>query len=143
MKWTAIQEFYGWLRLDRPTEESGETFPPGYCHFPQLPEEFFKQITSEQLVVKIVKGYRVPHWELIANRRNEGLDTRIYARAAASHFGIDRFSDRQWEALAKSLPTTTDPQLCEQKQLPSPVRTEPQPRRRNWLGDRGKDWFRR
>ena len=25
-------ELYGWLKLDRPTEESGEPFPPGYCH---------------------------------------------------------------------------------------------------------------
>ncbi|MBI2818134.1 MAG: phage terminase large subunit family protein [Acidobacteria bacterium] len=137
-------ELYGWLRLERPTEESGDSFPPGYCHFPQLPEEFFKQITSEQLVVKIVKGYRVPHWELIANRRNEGLDTRIYARAAASHFGIDRFSDRQWEALAQTLQGTTDSHPpTEQKQTPTQPRYEPEARRRNWLGNRGKDWFRR
>ena len=31
--------------------------------------------------------------------RNEALDTRIYARAAASHFGIDRFQEQHWAAL--------------------------------------------
>ena len=44
------EELYRWLRLDRPTEESGEFFPPGYCHFPKYNEEYFKQLTAEQLV---------------------------------------------------------------------------------------------
>ena len=35
-------ELYGWLKLDMPTAESGEPFPPGFCHFPQLGEEFFR-----------------------------------------------------------------------------------------------------
>ena len=43
------EELYRWLRLDRPTEESGEPYPPGYCHFPKYSEEYFKQITAEQL----------------------------------------------------------------------------------------------
>ncbi len=90
-------ELYGWLKLDRPTEESGETFPPGYCHLPQLPEEFFKQITAEQLVTKVVKGYRKPEWVKV-RERNEALDTRIYARAAAAQFGMDRFGEQHWQA---------------------------------------------
>ena len=35
--------------------------------------------------------------------RNEALDTRIYARAAASHFGIDRFQEQHWAALEKQM----------------------------------------
>ena len=52
------EELYRWLRLDRPTEESGEPYPPGYCHFPKYGEEYFKQLTAEQLVTRVVKGYR-------------------------------------------------------------------------------------
>jgi len=51
------EELYRWLRLDRPTEESGEPYPPGYWHFPKYSEEYFKQITAEQLVTRVVKGY--------------------------------------------------------------------------------------
>jgi phage terminase large subunit GpA-like protein len=47
------EELYGWLRLDRPTEESGEPYPPGYCHFPKYGEEYFKQLTAEQLVTRM------------------------------------------------------------------------------------------
>src|SRR5438067_8192945 len=56
-------ELYGWLRLDMPTGESGDPFPPGFCHFPQLGEEFFRQLTAEQLITKLVKGYRRTEWQ--------------------------------------------------------------------------------
>ncbi len=92
-------ELYGWLKLERPTEESGEPYPPGYCHFPQMPEEFFKQLTAEQLVPKVIKGYRRLEWVKI-RERNESLDTRVYSRAAAAQYGIDRFNERHWKALA-------------------------------------------
>ena len=55
----AKEELYRWLRLERLTDEdlaTGASFPPGYCHFPRY-SEYFKQITAEQLVTKIVKGY--------------------------------------------------------------------------------------
>jgi len=47
------EELYRWLHLDRPTEESGSPYPPGYCHFPKYGEEYFKQITAEQLVTEL------------------------------------------------------------------------------------------
>lgn len=91
-------EFYACLRLDRPTAESGECFPPGFCHFPEFAEEFFRQLTAEQLITRIVKGYRKQEWTK-TRERNEALDTRIYARAAASMFGLDRFQAAQWAQL--------------------------------------------
>jgi hypothetical protein len=42
--------------------------------------------------------YRKPEWQK-TRERNEALDTRIYARAAASQFGIDRFQEQHWAAL--------------------------------------------
>lgn len=46
---------YRWLPLDRPTDERGEAYPPGYSHFPHYGEEYFKQITTEQLVTRVAK----------------------------------------------------------------------------------------
>jgi phage terminase large subunit GpA-like protein len=92
------EELYRWLRLDRPTEESGEPYPPGYCHFPKYGEEYFKQITAEQLVTRIVKGYRRTEWQKTRDR-NEALDARTYARAAAAVYGMDRFNDVVWKTL--------------------------------------------
>jgi hypothetical protein len=92
------EELYRWLRLDRPTEESGEPYPPGYCHFPRYGEEYFKQLTAEQLVTKVVKGYRRTEWQKIRDG-NEALDVRIYARAAAAVYGMDRFNEAAWRAL--------------------------------------------
>ncbi len=103
-------ELYGWLRLERPTDESGEPHPPGYCHVPMLNEEFFRQLTAEHLVSREVKGYSKTEWVKI-RERNEALDTRIYARAAASICGIDRFNESNWgrfeqETIAKPEPPT-------------------------------------
>lgn len=95
-------ELYGWLKLERPTAESGLPHPPGFCHFPQMPEEFFRQLTAEQLVPKVVKGYRKLEWVKM-RERNEGLDTFVLARAAAAQFGMDRFTERHWKALEQQL----------------------------------------
>jgi phage terminase large subunit GpA-like protein len=82
------EELYRWLKLDRPTEESGAPFPPGYCHFPQYNEEYFRQLTAEQLVTRVIKGYRRSEWQKMRDR-NEAIDVRAYARAAAAVCGMD------------------------------------------------------
>jgi len=99
----AKEELYRWLRQDRPTDEDvakGIPFPPGYCHFPRYSEEYFRQITAEQLVTKIVKGYRRHEWQKM-RERNEALDCRVYARAAAGRVGIDRFQEKHWADLER------------------------------------------
>lgn len=98
----AKSELYGWLRLKRPADD--EPYPPGYCHFPEYDEKYFKGLASEQLVpVKKKGGYVVREWELIPGRRNEPLDCRNYARAAAARLGIDRFEDVDWDTLEAEL----------------------------------------
>src|SRR5436190_757525 len=92
------EELFRWLRLDRPTAESGKAYPAGYCHFPQYGEEFFKQITAEQLVTRVVKGYRRGEWQKTRDR-NEALDCRVYARSAAAVYGIDIARDANWDRL--------------------------------------------
>lgn len=88
-------ELYQALNLAK--NESG--YPPGYCHFPEYDAGYFKQLTAEQLVTRIVKGYPRREWQKI-RERNEALDCRIYARAASIALGIDRWNTSQWEKLA-------------------------------------------
>jgi len=90
-------ELYRWLKLDSPVDD--EEYPYGFCHFPEYKDEFFKQLTAEKLVTKIVKGYPKQIWIKDGQQRNEALDCRVYARAAASIYGIDRFTDRQWKKI--------------------------------------------
>lgn len=92
------QELYGFLKLERPTEESGDPLPPGWCDFPEYGQDFYKGLCSEHLVrTKNRKGYTVSAWEKI-RERNEPLDCRNYARAAAAVIGIDRWTATDWEA---------------------------------------------
>ena len=114
-------ELYGWLRMPRPTEEAvarGETYPPGYCHFPEYGEEHFRQLCAEQLQKRETrKGYDV--WEWVKTRdRNESLDCRIYGRAAAIQAGVQRFSPRRWKDLEAQFPVVAAP-------APPPATEEP------------------
>jgi phage terminase large subunit GpA-like protein len=134
------EELYRWLRLERPTEESESPYPAGYCHFPEYGEEYFKQVTAEQLVTRIIKGYRRPEWQKTRDR-NEALDCRVYARAAAAVYGMDRFTDSAWETLEGNLAKLA--RQVEQRSSPPP-RPPQRPIRTPWLDDdRCKDWLRR
>ncbi|HZT29424.1 MAG TPA: phage terminase large subunit family protein [Bryobacteraceae bacterium] len=122
----AKEELYRWLRLERPTDEDleqGIPFPPGYCHFPRYSEEYFKQITAEQLVAKLVKGYRKLEWQKMRDR-NEALDCRVYARAAAARVGLDRFQEKHWKIVADrmGLPVASAPRPAPQVQAPPPTK---------------------
>lgn len=88
-------EVYGWLKLQ--IGEDGEV-PVGYCHFPQYEQQYFKGLTGERLEFKIVKGVRKYEW-VKKYERNEPLDCRVYARAAANVEGLDRFSDEHFDEL--------------------------------------------
>ena len=105
-------ELYRWLKLDWPSEtelKDGMPYPAGSCHFPQYAEEYFKQLTAEKRIIRVHRGYPRAVWEKDPTRNNEALDCRVYARAAASIYGLDRFSERHWlqleEALGKPVPT--------------------------------------
>lgn len=86
-------EIYANLRLDRPTdtELAAHGFPPGFIHHPQYGEDFFKQLTAEQIMSRIVKGYRKFEWTKVYER-NEALDTMVIARACAAVVGLDRMA---------------------------------------------------
>lgn len=88
-------ELYGWLRQNV-TEDGQE--PDGYCHFPMYDQKYFRGLTAEQIQWRIVKGYRRADWVQLYDR-NEPLDCRVYARAAASILGMDRMHPADWEKL--------------------------------------------
>jgi phage terminase large subunit GpA-like protein len=143
----AKSELYGFLGQERPV--AGEPFPVGWVHFPRdLEEEVFKQLTAEQLVTRLVKGYRKTEWVKDPARRNEALDCAGYARAAAAHVGLDRFSERRWTDLETAL-KYADTQKPEPESGPVQVaQSQPQSgatphRKPSWFGDRGRDWFSR
>lgn len=67
---------YQRLQLEKPG--------PGFCHFPsRYPEEYFRQLTAEQMKRRRNRrGHVVREWVVKKGRRNEVLDCRVYAHAA-------------------------------------------------------------
>lgn len=123
-------ELYGWLRLRGP--KPGEAYPPGYCHLPNHPEEWFRQLCAEQLVPRKVIGRTVWRWEP-KYERNEALDCRVYARAAAAAAGVDRWDLATWDEIRAN--------LSGQAQTPKARRREGEERERQTRGDRPPGWF--
>ena len=95
-------ELYAHLRLEK---DSDDIPPPWYCHFPEYPEHYFRGLTAEELVTKKTKqGYEKQEWVKIYSR-NEQLDCRVYARAAASAVGLDKKTPEQLRAMvARPIP---------------------------------------
>lgn len=138
-------ELYLWLKLQKPTDEqiaAGAGYPPGYCHFSEaVGEEFFRQLTAEELVTRVIKGRgfaRKSQW-LKSRDRNEALDTRNYARAAASVFGIDRANEAQWQQLeasiaVESIEVATEPVATPEQKPPDRPSGPARPRTQIRLG---------
>lgn len=104
-------ETYRFLRQDRPTPEeitAGAAFPAGTVHLPNWADgEWLKQLTAEQLItVKSKRGFSKLEWQKL-RERNEALDCRVYARAAAWIAGADRWPEARWAELARSLAVET------------------------------------
>lgn len=90
------KEFYGYL--NQQIKEGAEP-PPGYCHFPEYSEDYFKGLVSEKLVFKVNKAGRKSYEWVKTHERNEPLDCRIYARAASEIIGISEATEEWWEAM--------------------------------------------
>lgn len=76
---TAKDTIYGRLQIE-------DREAAGYIHFPSNPEagcdgDYFKHLTAERLVTRQTKGGEISRWEN-PNKRNEALDTAVYAMAA-------------------------------------------------------------
>lgn len=76
---SAKEDIVAWLNVENPG--------PRYCHFPNddkkgYDETYFKGLTSEEKVKKMVKGRMKIAWFKKSGVRNEPFDIRIYAYAA-------------------------------------------------------------
>lgn len=112
-------ETYRQLRLERPTEAEravGAVDPAGIVNLPQwVDDEWLKQLVGEQLVtIRNRRGFSRMEWQKLRDR-NEALDCRVYARAAAWVAGVDRWSESQWKARLR------------RAAMPIPSRNEQQP----------------
>lgn len=83
-------QLYEWFKIE-PNYEDG-TYPPCYCHFPQYDNRYFEGLTGEDWIEKKKKWSK-------RYARNEPLDCRVYARAAAAIVGLDRLKPEQLRAL--------------------------------------------
>lgn len=121
----AKSELYGWLRQEPPLA-AGDAYPRGFCHFPQYGEEFFQQLTAEELQFKLVRGFKRYEW-VKTRPRNEALDCRVYARAAATAMGLDRWPAERWQEIATKLADSQE--LRSQPEKKSPIKRK----RSGWL----------
>ena len=91
----------------QPTDEEraeGVVTPAGFVHLPNgLDAEWIKQLVAEQLItVKTKRGFQRLEWQKL-RERNEALDCRVYARAAAWIAGADRWTDATWRDLEQQV----------------------------------------
>ena len=104
-------EFYNNLRKSADVGEDGVTtvFPAGFVHMPKIDAEFIQQLCAEQLITRHNRnGFPVREWQKM-RERNEALDCYVYARAAASAAGLDRFEERHWRELERQLGLASPP----------------------------------
>jgi phage terminase large subunit GpA-like protein len=135
-------ETYRYLRIERPSDEdiaNGVQPHAGTIHLPDWADsEWLKQLVAEQLVtIRDKRGYARQEWQKL-RERNEALDTRVYARAAAWILGADRFDERMWRQLETqagveppSVAPDAAPYAAQNKTEPKAGRITA-PRRRGW-----------
>lgn len=116
---TGKQELYGWLKQDAPLEPD-DPLPPGWCHFPMYPQEWFEGLTAEELQMREVRGF--PRWDWVkVRKRNEPLDCRVMARAALAALGADRWKAEEWGVKASKLAERAGAKVA----APAPVVSAP------------------
>lgn len=154
-------DFYGWLEKADPAERGYVAFGRG------LGDEYYRQVTSEVRVLTRNKaGVVTSKWDLVEpTRRNEGLDTLLYAEAAARRKGWASKTAEQWavlederggpppepqgdlfDAQAQGLPApkaVPSAPAAKEKNEPVPDRGQTRPSAGDWLGRHAKkgDWI--
>jgi phage terminase large subunit GpA-like protein len=123
-------ETYRFLRMERPSDEDralGVLDAPGTVHLPDWADtEWLKQLVAEQLVtIRNKRGYAHQEWQKM-RERNEALDCRVYARAAAWIMGADRWDEATWRRLEAQAGVETRPHARARRTLtPEPDPAQP------------------
>lgn len=148
-------EFYAWLAKDDPVGR-------GFCGFAAgLGDEYFRQVSSEVRVLKRSRsGVITSQWDLAEpGRRNEALDTMLYAEGAARRKGWAVMTEEQWAHLGferGSAPPEAQGDLFDAQAAAvqtdatrgQAVRTTPDAVKQDirsgadgWIGNVGEDWL--
>ena len=105
----------------------------GYMHYPvsgEFDEDYFKHLTNERRIMKVVKGRRVWVWDA-GGRRNEPFDLSVYnlagVRVLQQHFGV-------------RLPAVERADKS-QKETGEPQKQAAPAKRRQKFNDYGEDWI--
>lgn len=136
-----------YAHLRQPLPADGEPVPYGVCHFPRYEEEYFRMLTAEHAVSKTSRnGFTTLEW-VKTRPRNEALDCRVYAMAAALAQGIDRFTEASWAArerlagVAVAIPPAPAPASAAPAVVHPPVAPTPRSprapavRKSRWMGE--------
>lgn len=120
--------FYADLKKRRPTDEeraAGLSYPQGFCHFPRdeaYGDEHFKQVCAEKLVTHVNKRTKRSTQEYQQDRpRNEALDCRIYAMAAAWDYGSHKFQPAAWGMLKQKIEASIRAKGIDAAAIPPPA----------------------
>lgn len=104
-------ELYNNLRKTPEVVEDGVAirYPTGFVHLPKVDAEYLQQLCAEQLTTRRDRnGFPVREWQKM-RERNEALNCYVYARAAASSAGLDRFEERHWRELERQIGVAPPP----------------------------------
>ncbi|MFW7382407.1 MAG: terminase gpA endonuclease subunit [Oligoflexus sp.] len=91
-------ELYGRLNLEMPTHRQLEAkdWPKGFVHFPQVDEEYFKQLTAETCVIQKLSSGHVKYVWKKTYSENHALDFFVYALASYYAFGANKWKEEKW-----------------------------------------------
>lgn len=129
----------------------------GYCHTPNDRDaDWYKQLTSEKLVTRYIKGQPVREWHKPDRARNEALDCRVYALAAlkimqpsfkrlAERYALPA-NDNQAPAQApkpRQQQPRPAPENPQEEHAPEPAQTKPTIKRSKAAARGGRGWVNR
>ena len=91
-------DIYARLALTTPTENERKKdgYPQNYIHFPELEEEYFKQLCAEKAFIEREKTGKAKYVFKKIYSRNEALDCMVYAFAGYYLLGLHRWEDKKW-----------------------------------------------
>ena len=106
-------ELYRRLRREWP-DDPVSPFGGPWMHFPQMGEEWFKQLVAEVLQRKsaMTRSKSRLEWHKI-RERNEAHDLTVYNLGAAYMCQVDRLTPRKWAALVKRWGSQSEPEISE------------------------------
>lgn len=95
---------------------------PGYVHLPSALKstDEFEQLTAERLATKYIKGHAKLEWFKPAGKRNEALDCKVYAYAAALYLGLQNMKEPGW-ARREAQFSPAEPDLFARPAAPVPA----------------------